>query len=432
MKAAIPLTDVDVHVKQLNLDALNELGLDTVSFVFTGFVDSEEIEEQRERSRRGFADLAPDVSHSFDPSTPRRFAGELTLPRGRYYTLTTGEVGADNGTLVNELRAYYDPSAGGMVQIFDTTEPRDRGILESRMSLPFAESLVLVLLPYRGRPHPVAKRHTDKAVPFVVHLPLRVGRRAMSGVLDLRQPSTAERFAHVVSRLAFDGVAAFPLRPALDRFCDLLPEMLTQELGGGSLSKAVGLWLRREGVNGLIFPSARSDCFVTVDRGQIVKYGGWNLVVYQGAAPSPMVAHIDPSSEWADAVQVARGDFVEEEPIRFDDVTIECVESGSRLGSWRVTGLKRRRDAYWRFNQASALMKAHEAELGENSLRLLEGWLATRETAEDMGGTSNLVFEALMGIPESRRQLASYAEAVREHGYDQLADTILELLALGQ
>lgn len=47
--------------------------------------------------------------------------------------------------------------------------------------------------------------------------------------------------------------------------------------------QAVGQWLRRNGANGLIFPSARSNAFNTVVSGTPVEWGGWNLVVYSGA-----------------------------------------------------------------------------------------------------------------------------------------------------
>jgi hypothetical protein len=62
--------------------------------------------------------------------------------------------------------------------------------------------------------------------------------------------------------------------------------IVSLEIGGAMiLSQAIGQWLRRNGANGLIFPSARSNTFCRVNDGQHTEWGGWNLVVYAGAEP---------------------------------------------------------------------------------------------------------------------------------------------------
>ena len=172
-------------------------------------------------------------NYDFDPSPARRFAGDSSLPRGRYYTLAHDESGFDDGTLVDELRAYYNPIPSGMVQIFDLTKTRDKQIFEER-ELPYGEqNIVLVFLPQGPQPHPFARRYTNKPAALLVVLPLLIHRRRLTKVLDLHIPDVADWFARTFSRLEMHirkaSIKAFPLKPPLQSFREIIPAILSQE-----------------------------------------------------------------------------------------------------------------------------------------------------------------------------------------------------------
>lgn len=64
----------------------------------------------------------------------------------------------------------------------------------------------------------------------------------------------------------------------------MLPALVYPEYGGSGVTKSIGTWLRLAGVNGLIYPAARSDASVTFDpEGQLKEFYGWNFVDYRHA-----------------------------------------------------------------------------------------------------------------------------------------------------
>src|SRR5262249_45627441 len=160
----------------------------------------------------------------------------FTLDRGRYYTLCQSESGDDGGTLINELRAYYDPFSAGLVDVFDTTVPSSRerlpkfavGELSRRATAQRPGYLVLVVRPLGGKPFPM------RSPPFGVALPLSIQNVAIERAIDLRDPHCARWLTRKLSTLTWtiDGkaVAAFPLKPPLTSFQELLPSLYMQAL----------------------------------------------------------------------------------------------------------------------------------------------------------------------------------------------------------
>jgi hypothetical protein len=57
--------------------------------------------------------------------------------------------------------------------------------------------------------------------------------------------------------------------------------------------QAIGADLRRLGVNGLIYPSARVDVAVEYGNGSVLGSKGWNLVLYRGSSPPREAVHLD-------------------------------------------------------------------------------------------------------------------------------------------
>lgn len=111
--ALVPLSEVELHLKQVRPSELNELGRAAMAKAFTGF--SEEDLRSPERIESYLAEVravAGIENHRFDPRPYRRFAGDPSLPRSRYYTIAQDAAGNDQGTLVRELRTYYNPQDG--------------------------------------------------------------------------------------------------------------------------------------------------------------------------------------------------------------------------------------------------------------------------------------------------------------------------------
>ena len=83
---------------------------------------------------------------------------------------------------------------------------------------------------------------------------------------------------------AGQAIRWWPDRPVLDRFEQILPALLTQELGGDVATKAVGSWLCRSSAEALIDPPAGSDVTVRLSDGAVRRVRGWNLVDYRSAS----------------------------------------------------------------------------------------------------------------------------------------------------
>jgi hypothetical protein len=182
-----------------------------------------------------------------------------------------------------------------------------------------------------------------------VLLPVSVREERVERVLDLRQPETAQWFAHYFSRLVLgpddgDGVQDWircnPLSPELDSIEQLLPTLLSQERGGGVFGQMVGWWLRRHEVNGLIFPSVRNDPSVEVQGAQVIDWHGWNFVDYRNA-PDPDFVGFFMSDYWEEKVRIGVGLGVGELPDwdPYFSVTIDYIGDGQRGGSWRANGI---------------------------------------------------------------------------------------------
>jgi hypothetical protein len=182
-------------------------------------------------------------------------------------------------------------------------------------------------------------------------LPVKVTYECIENVVDLRLPETADRFAKTVSQAVLEinapkiSSAAYfkcwPLRSPLETFRQLLPAMLSQELGGGVLSVAAGVLLRQAGVNGLVFPSARNDPFLRVKDGVVRRSDGWNFVDYRAAPPPKQMLVLDVDRSWPDKVRLGPGFRVTNGPLPdlFRIVEIDYTDEGSRKGSFEVDGI---------------------------------------------------------------------------------------------
>ncbi len=352
MVRSMPLTTFSGWLKQINVDELNPMGLLALDYGFPhflNFLDFNEDQAHNTLTRRGYG-----TSNFVNFGRARRFAGDHTLPRGRYYTVCKNAKGDDNNTLQGELWAYYRPEYAGDIAMFDSAD--EKAMLE-------VENSGVWKLPRISTPHIAVTFSPTKqaANPFgflagvdfpnalAVLLPVSVREERIEKVLDLRQPETARWFAYYFSRLVVepnqddglrDWIRCCPLRPELDSIEQMLPTLMSQERGGGMFCQMVGTWLRRHGVNGMIFPSVRNDPGVEVKDGEVVDWNGWNFVDYRDAPETYFVAFVDGSDYWEEKVRVGIGLGVGQLPDwdPYFYVTIDYTGEGQRRGSWKVDG----------------------------------------------------------------------------------------------
>jgi hypothetical protein len=448
--SGLPVQSMDVWVKQINSERVSDLGRAALAIAFSGFLDAAEHQPRREEYVREIEQLFG--RYDFDPSVQRRFSGDKTLARGRYFSVCD-ENGFDHGTLQGELRAYHNPDHGGIVQTFDLTIVADRDFSRLHPAIPKdtdPRQLVVTVHPLGDQPNPFVERSDDFGcvmqcakilgpTSVLIALPLTVKKIHRKRVINLRDPTVALWFARTMSRLAWDIGGGklepcFPQRPPLDRFDEILPEILVQERGGGGLTTATGLLLRYAGADALIFPSARSDALVTVLDGKVVANSGWNLVDYSGAAPPNLLSWHELGTRWPSMIgfrpypDASEG----EEPLWYPEVQVAFNESGPHAGSWRISGLRRRCDIMWRRRQLDYALFACHDRLSVDAFGRLAAFLDVLDHSgeiELIGRFSTCLYAAVLGDVEAARELAAHALLMRKvEQLKPVAETLDELL----
>ena len=432
-------TDTQLHLKQIRLDDMNEVAKSAMAIAFAGFAD--DIRPSSDQIEKYLADrrvLTGVQNQGFDPTPYRRYAGESrSFPRNRYYSITSTEAGDDHGTLVREMRTYHVPRKAGIVQICDSTLSDDEPILSKwGISEP---SLNLIFCPLAGKPNRFTAKFTDTPMPFLVNLPLRLESRYVKNVVDLRNPITANNFAKALSRLRWpDTSSAFPLRPELNGFDALLPCLLDQSIGGAGETNIIGIWLRKIGANGLIFPSARVDPYVKVNKNVVREAQGWSYVDYEGAPAPEVTGAIHGEKNWPDHITHTPEGPQEPYFYPLPAARIYFEREGDSAGSWYVRGLRKSREALWRFYMAWECLDAFSAGGDEDEEMqpvyrwLLEMFLRANprhktseppvfeqdpdiaaHRVEILGANSFVLQEALQGSLESRNILLEFADSLR-------------------
>ena len=468
-----PFTDVELILKQINSATLNDLGRDALNQAFTGFYDDaeeiQEAQEMRESYENRFGEFGFKYSHPSEKIQPgesksyRRYAGDSGLPRGRYYSVCADESGNDNGTLLQEIRAYHNPLEAGQVLVLDSTLPEWH---EEAFELVgnHEPHLIIKFVPIWGEPHKFAQSYLSKlnkeADLFQVYLPMRVTREVRKNVLDLRQPEAAEWFTREFTRLPSNPdspVKIVDTRPPLNSFFELLPSLLEQGLGGSDQLNAAGTWLRALGAQGLIFPSARTDASVTFERKKPVSSTGFNFVDYSNA-PAPRLlervesedikrqAFLEVLPYWPQCPQytpplhkLLNEQLPEEESkaLIFSSVKTYYVPEGINQGSWQVEGLRNVTDAKLRFNQAMAILLFlfEKKKLSGESALYISGWLRHlwfQANIEGLGSWSySIMMITLFNDLSSREGMTKAIQDMEAHKINpELVQAVREFLEI--
>jgi hypothetical protein len=375
----IPISEFSGGLRRVDPEHQEEVAAMVLSAAFPHFATLDELLGDQPRSQK----------------PKRRFAGGLTLPRGRYYSLCSPNTRNDHGTLVNELLAYSEPKVTGAVEIEDLAYPRwihpDHGLFsmfgmnskaggENRdaLSIMFFSAVKEDEETYFAKLHKIfvvdnrtgfrggirsvlggIQKNGKRWCVDGVYIYYTTTIETINNTLDLRQLPAQDFLVKLVrsGELGFSAQLREPLFPSLLLF------LLGLEYGGGIITEKIGSWLRSHGVNALIFPSARSDSFLRVRNGVCEDWRHWNLVDYRDAELSPQSFEPEPLLHTAFA----------------PGAKIELPGNSTELrGSFRVDGInsyyvKKRND--WHFDQNMPRLRPGKASSkATNSSSMFSDW----------------------------------------------------------
>ena len=340
--AYAPLCEFDEPLKFMRPSYLNETGELTMQLAFPRF---------RGTGKDGNAAAPPHRGRRYDEKNRgvvdfnfienvarRRYAGGASMSRGAYYSVCVDEYGNDGGTLARELSTYIEPGFEDHVIVLDLLIPDQRELLLERCDAPHGivvevpvadgrdENPLLVELLASGLLDEFEGEDFRGALVF---LPCDVKREKVPDVLDLRQLEAQRWLCRFLPK--GNDVFTMPHAREVDFFCDMLPSLMCPERGGADLTNGIGQMLRAGGVQGLVFPSARSDVLCEFENGELSRFYGWNFLDYRDAPPyddsHPMMVYQD---DWATSFGEARIHLAPDDSPYRDSWRIEGQEAQMR------------------------------------------------------------------------------------------------------
>jgi hypothetical protein len=385
-----PFSTVSLHLKYIDFSKLDLLKRAALEFGFGRFFTEElpnDFAQEFHAARHAALEQSGIRIETEAPFRYRRFAGDATLPRGRYFSVSDSPAGDDHGTLVHELIAYADHDKCGRFQVFDPADPYafadDSTTLTLSQALPLAITLSFQHDENGSSPlveHLMNRGLIAQARTTRIEIPYELRTEKLDHAIDLREPLTQtwlyECLHAGIPGLAYqysgDRVSSsltwaenYPKESDVDmkfwlggskkiitygpcdswdghyyggpeNFMGLLPYLILPVRGGSPITDYIGKWLRNNGVNALIYPSARNDVECVVENGVLTRATGWNLVDYRDA-PTP---HTEPCliiapDSWrfaGDALLYGGGTGLK--VLRYD-VRVDRADSKS-AGTWRV------------------------------------------------------------------------------------------------
>ncbi|MFC1596858.1 hypothetical protein ACFL5Q_02820 [Planctomycetota bacterium] len=274
------------------------------------------------------------------PSKYRRYAGDVmhtvkgfgefkdyNLPRRRYFAICNDRQ-MENIQMCYEMKAYTKVKEIGPLMLGDASRehflhkfnvtPRDHSLftlLDYRQANRFINGLGT--LPQLKEAHEdrsaseirqlgsAVGRELGRALGrsaheikklnwrgFLIYFPLTKRKLTASSCIDLRYRETRRWFFDRYRRgirgwpgYGYDAaeVAIAQGEKQYSGFLQMLPALCNHEPGGRLISQVIGADLRRNGVECLVYPSARCNFFAEFNDGELVDSYGWNLVDYRGA-----------------------------------------------------------------------------------------------------------------------------------------------------
>lgn len=329
MLSEMPLTRFHETIKFMRPSFLNDIGSNVMNRAFPGFVakDTGISEHTREKLTGGLRTGKVDRQFILN-QLRRRFSGGTSLPRGSYYSVCNDELGNDKGTLSRELSAYIEPEDFDHVVVHDLVMPEHGELLQEHCQAP--AGLTVILEPVEGGTNPIIDELVEgELIPelapgqgFVVYLPFDVQPLDVPDVFDLRFLETQQWLAHFLPK--GNELFSLPHASAINEFPEMLPDLMIPDRGGSDLDKGIALFLRKSGVQGLVFPSARSDVLCEFTDGQLSDFRGWNFVDYRQT-----------TEQWDQHNMIYQDDWL---PHFGTAIVHGAPDDHPNAGSWRVEG----------------------------------------------------------------------------------------------
>lgn len=311
----------------------DQYGKDAMNFVAPGFsadtkLDLEDSEETKSENeyRRIYLKVAKEMGFQTSETNlepkKRRFAGDYTLSRGAYFGVCLQGSQWDANVLATEINAYRVPELNGFTLCGDLNDQvvadnSNNGVRENALGF-LIENAALFLKKY-----PQHKDLVKKQKSIVVKYPYAVEYREILNVIDLRLPQTQEWFYEKFK--TGDGIYfQKPNGTNIDSFYDMLPALMHLKTGGNYETQGIGIWMRHNSVNALVFPSARSDTYASINNGSLEESSGWNLVDYAITKEKPEIGTFLDDSPWFDKI--------------FNGVQYVIAQNDPYKGSFKITG----------------------------------------------------------------------------------------------
>lgn len=331
-------------LKQLNTSRLDDHSRKLLDDCFPEFTGSQKVADWLKKS----GITLQVTSKGTIPSTSgrmRRYAGDSSLPGGRYFAVCHDTSGDDGGTMVWELMSYWGARSRLVPELVDSTvhtQPAEalRREVDWLGDSPFVlvKASEIKSIPAEG----VVLGETIGKV-----LPLDIREVQIPNVLDLRLREAQDWFAIHFGTLESDGgnsgvqvgeTKLYMQKTKPEDFKSLLPTLLAPNPGGLAFHGAVGAWLRTHGVNGLVFPSSRRNCRVSSTNTAVLEFDGWNFVDYRDSGSAAFEGFFGLLPHWLEQHQTG--------------VEVSDWSDDGLKRSWRVAGPeegeRRRYDLEWR------------------------------------------------------------------------------------
>ncbi len=352
----------------------------------------------------------PDAVH--EDRLPRRYDGDRTLPRGRYYTVCENEEGDDSGTLRRELMFYKSARiADGHFEVYDPAITGHREMI-SRLGMDATalERIIIHFIPF------AQPSNRDAPVSFTLSIPVEMQELCVDNVLDLRRPAALDWLFQTIPSLRFvlneagETKPCYPFRSPLTVFTEILPSLLDQSRGGGNFDKLLGLYLRQLGISGLVFPSARTDAYTYAVNGEPKEFHGWSFVDYRDAPEQELVTFFELRPEWPRTLTLEGGDDNEPRPAPFaEEFQIHMTENfPSNGGTLLFRGVAHRIEAYHMVEsmEAAALFRL---SLDDADITALKEF-AVSQGSHGASGFASMVLHSLLGLKRAQDDLKLLVE----------------------
>lgn len=417
-----PTSIFKAFVKQVRPSAMAESERNFLNTAFGGFLT--EAQPAGEVNAL-LAACSPHVFH--EDRLPRRYDGDKTLPRGRYYTVCENAEGNDSGTLRRELLFYKSARvADGHFEVYDPGLPEHREMIgHLGLEASAVERIVIQFMPFAQPPNNAAPSG------FTLSIPVEIQELRVDGVLDLRRPAALDWVYRTIPALRFlcdetgDSQPCFPFRPQPGAFAEILPSLLDQARGGGNFDKLLGLYLRQLGVSGLVFPSVRSDAYTYAVNGEPAEFHGWSFVDYRAAPEQVLAAFFELRPAWPGTLMIEGGDDHEPRPAAFaDEFQIHMSENfPSGGGTLMFRGLAERIEAYHMIDSMEAALRFRLADLDDEAIGALKKF-AVAQGARGAKNFGAVILHSLLGLKRAQDDLRNVVE--NQLGKHQLANVLLQ------